>query len=174
MSAGLVSVIAATTRWLVRAYPPANGALNAVLAETQARQAATVSAWLRYPTAVDAALTELIGPGGSVRLDQLVGSEPSQLVDGGHSWRTWVDEVVASWAACLLTDPGLATAAVHALTGSEHLAGREYAFRPLTRPDEGDMRSAVLLRHPDLVGPVADLHRGELLECLLTDTAGGP
>jgi hypothetical protein len=36
------------------------------------------------------------------------------------------------------------------------------------------MRSAVLLRHPDLVGPVADLHRGELLECLLTDTAGGP
>ena len=168
MSAGLVPVIAATTRWLLRAYPPAGGALNAVLAETQARQAATVAAWLRYPTAIDAALLDLVGPGGSIRLDQISGLDPLQLRDETHSWRTWVDETVASWAACLLTDLGLATAAVGAVAGTDHLAGRECAFRPLTRPDEGDMRSAVLLRHPDLVEPVAELHRGQLLERLLS------
>ena len=173
MSVGLVPVIAATTRWLIRSYPPAGGSLNAVLAETQARQAATVAAWLRYPTAVDAALLELVGPGGSIRLDQLAGLDPPQPLDQAHTWRTWVDEVVASWAACLLTDLGLATAAVDALAGSEHLDGRECAFRPLTSPDEADIRSAVLLRHPDLVGPVAELHRGQLLQRLLTHRVGG-
>lgn len=162
----LVPVIAATTRWLVRAYPPAGGPLNAVLAETQARQAATVAAWLRYPTAVDAALLDLVGPGGSIRLDQVVGLDPLQLVDEAHSWRTWVDEVVASWAACLLTDLGLALAAVAAVAESEHLAGRECAFRPLASPDDSDLRSASLLRHPDLVEPVAMLHRGQLFERL--------
>jgi hypothetical protein len=172
VSAGLSPIIAATTHWLIRAYPPSGGSLNAVLAQTQARQAATVAAWLRYPTAVDAALLELVGPGGSTRLDRLTGLEPPRLLDEAHSWRTWVDEIVTSWAACLLTDLALAAAAVEALTGSEHLAGRVCAFRPLTSPDDEDMRSAVLLRHPDLAAPVADLHRRQLLERLLAGDVG--
>jgi hypothetical protein len=79
------------------------------------------------------------------------------------AWRTWVDEVVASWAACLLTDPELASAAVVEVRGAEHMAELHGDFRRLTRPDAHDRRAAALLRHPDLVAPVADLHRPELL-----------
>src|SRR5689334_3659625 len=69
VSADLSSVIAATAQWLLRAYPPERGPLSAALAEAQCRQAATVAAWLRYPTALDAGLLDVVGPGGSGRLD---------------------------------------------------------------------------------------------------------
>ncbi|GAA2336911.1 hypothetical protein [Streptomyces cuspidosporus] len=163
----LSSVIAATAQWLVRAYPPATGTLNAVLAEAQARQAATVAAWLRYPTSMDAALVAIAGPGGSGRLDWLVGADSTELAEEDHAWRTWVDEIVASWAASLLTRPDLAAAAVAAVIGSEHTAqAGDVDFRRLTAPDELDRRAAPLLRHPDLLAPVARLHRAQLLERL--------
>ena len=76
-SAELSPVIAASTHWLARAYPA--GAADSIahtLAELQARQAVTVAAWLRYPTAMDAALVAIAGPGGSAVLDWRVGSEP--------------------------------------------------------------------------------------------------
>lgn len=167
MSLELSPVIAATAQWLVRCYPPSSGPLAAALAEAQARQAATVAAWLRYPTAVDAALLSLVGPGGSGRLDWLVGAEAAE-VEGGDAWRTWVDETVASWAAALLTDPALAAAAVAALAGSDHADGQPADFRRLTAPAEGDLRAAPLLRHPDLLAPVADLHRSQLVQRLRT------
>jgi hypothetical protein len=160
VSIDLASVIAATAEWLVRAYPTPGGALTATLAEVQARQAVTVAAWLRYPTSMDAGLLLVVGPGGSARLDWLAGAESP---DTPEPWRTWVDEVVASWAACLLSDSGLAAAAVAALAGGEHTAGLHCDFRRLTRPDERDRGAAALLRHPDLLAPVAELHRAELL-----------
>ncbi|MBA4862424.1 hypothetical protein H1V43_13680 [Streptomyces sp. PSKA54] len=172
VSVGLPSVIAATTQWLIRAYPPASGALNAVLAEAQARQAATVAAWLRYPTAVDASLVTLVGPGGAGRLDWLVGADAGELDADEHAWRTWVDEVVASWAASLLTDPALAAAAIAALTGSEHMGASPVEFRRLTDPDAYERNAAPLLRHPDLVLPVARLHRAGLVERLQADAVG--
>jgi hypothetical protein len=162
----LSPVIAATTQWLLRAYPPAGGAFDAALAEMQARQATTVAAWLRYPTSVDAELLTMVGPGGSGRLDWLVGAGAVDLSDDQHSWRTWVDEVVASWAGCLLADASLAAAAVAALSGSEHTAGIRCDFRRLTRPDQRDRRASALLRHPDLVAGVAELYREQLLERL--------
>ncbi|UGY90528.1 hypothetical protein [Streptomyces gobiensis] len=162
MTVNLSSVIAATTRWLTRAYPAAEGALSGTLAEAQARQAVTVAAWLRYPTAVDAELVMVVGPGGSGRLDQLCGADPSGSEDGEYAWRTWVDEVLVSWAACLLTSPALADAAVAEITASEHASGSPVAFRRLTAPDALDRAAAPLLRHPDLLAPVADLHRAEL------------
>src|SRR5206468_3616632 len=64
----LAPVIAATTKWLVGAYPAAGDALSAMLAETQARQAVTVAAFLRYPTPVDTAIVVLVGPGGAAEL----------------------------------------------------------------------------------------------------------
>jgi len=39
-------------------------------------------------------------------------------------------------------------------------------FRRLTAPDAHDRRAAALLRHPDLLAPVAGLHQGGLLERL--------
>ncbi len=178
MPVDISSVIVATARWLARAYPASGGTFGAALAESQARQAATVAAWLRYPTSVDAAILTVVGPGGSERLDWLVGADTSYLLDDDsylldddHAWRTWVDEVVASWAACLLADPGLAATAVAALTGSEHTSGLRYDFRRLTTPNERDRRAAALLRHPDLLAPVVDLHRAQLLERLDEDTA---
>jgi hypothetical protein len=160
----LAPFIAATTQWLLRAYPAMGGTYRATLAEVQARQAVTVATWLRYPTAMDAALLELVGAGGSARLDDIVESD----IDGDEvpAWRSWVDEVVASWAACLLSDPELAVAAVAALANSEHAAGADCEFQRLTAPDDQDTRPAVLLRHPDLVAPIADLHRGQLFELL--------
>lgn len=176
MSSDLSPVIAATTQWLLRAYPAAPGPLTGILAEAQARQAVTVAAWLRYPTTLDAALVALAGPGGSAHLDWVVGTDAmprahdaaspdSKTPEGGedNAWRTWVDETVASWAACLLTSPALATAAVAALADGEHTAAIPVSFRRLTAPEEPERSAAALLRHPDLIGPVADLHRAQLL-----------
>ncbi|MFI2376371.1 hypothetical protein ACH5AO_15065 [Streptomyces sp. NPDC018964] len=158
MQADLSPVIAATAQWLTRSFPAPGGALAAALCEVQARQAVTVAARLRYPTEMDVALVGLAGPGGSGRLDWVTGADGG---DGaaGDAWRTWVDEVVASWAVCLLADPGLAGLAVTALTGGAGSA----EFRRLVAPDETDRRASALLRHPDLVGPVAGLHRSALL-----------
>ncbi|MBN3929459.1 hypothetical protein IQ279_07370 [Streptomyces verrucosisporus] len=197
MSADLSSVIAATTRWLVRAYPTAGGVLSASLAEAQARQAVTVAAWLRYPTPLDAALVAVAGPGGALRLDRITGAAaPEQAGSGdsggsgifddpggasaglpwipvprepgetGSAWRTWVDEVLASWAACLLTSPDLVEEAVAGALRSEHARGPAVDFRRLAAPDGLDRDAAPLLRHPDLMEPVAGLHRDGLLACL--------
>ncbi|MBE8471864.1 hypothetical protein [Streptomyces justiciae] len=163
MQADLSPVIAATAQWLLRAYPASGGALAAALCEVQARQAVTVAAWLRYPTAMDAGLVEMAGPGGSARLDGLAGGGSDE---DGDAWRTWVDEVVASWAACLLTDPELARLAAAAVGEGEHLTGTPVEFRRLLAPDERDQGAAALLRHPDLVAPVAELHRARLLDAL--------
>jgi hypothetical protein len=169
MTRDLSPVIAATTHWLTRAYP-AGGAFRAALAQAQARQAVTVAAWLRYPTAMDAALLVLVGPGGADRLDWLVGAPAPEAGMPGESWRTWVDEVIASWAACLLADPALATSAVAAVADSEHAAGTARDYRRLTDPDSSDDHAAALLRHPDLLAPIAELHRDELLARLSADT----
>jgi hypothetical protein len=171
LPADLSPVIAAGTQWMIRAFPPPTGAMHAALAEAQARQAVTVAAWLRYPTALDADLLHLLGPGGSARLDTLTNMPFDGPPDGTHTWRTWVDEVVVSWAACLLADPDLAVLAVDALRESEHASGLVREFRKLTSPDAHDRRAAVLLRHPDLVGPVAALHRAELMAWIRARTA---
>jgi hypothetical protein len=158
----LSPVVTATTQWLTRAYP-GSGAFAAALAEAQARQAVTVAAWLRYPTSVDTALALMVGPGGCARLDWITGAGSD---DAGEAWRSWVDEVVASWAACLLATPELARAGVGALAGCEHAGGRPVEFRRLVAPDVHDLAAAALLRHPDLLQPVAALHEGGLLDRL--------
>ncbi|EFE71265.1 MULTISPECIES: hypothetical protein [Streptomyces] len=169
MQADLSPVIAATAQWLTRSFPSPGGALASALCEAQARQAVTVAAWLRYPTAMDAALLELAGPGGSARLDWVTGADADDGV-AADAWRTWVDEVVASWAACLLTDPELASRAVAALArGGEHADGLPTEFRRLLDPDEADRGAAALLRHPDLLAPVAGLHHCGLLDRLDPD-----
>jgi hypothetical protein len=170
VQADLSPVIAATAHWLTRAYPPVGGALAAALCEVQARQAVTVAAWLRYPTTMDAALVGMAGPGGSARLDWVTGADTATDRDAEeHAWRTWVDEVVASWAACLLTDPELAERAVADIAVGEHTVGSPAVFRRLIAPDTTDRNAAALLRHPDLLATVADLHRGELLARLGSD-----
>ncbi|MGW4514079.1 hypothetical protein ACWEO4_19185 [Streptomyces sp. NPDC004393] len=166
MSADLSPVIAATTQWLVRSYPGTGGALDAALAEAQASQAVMVAAWLRYPTVADAGLVALVGPGGSARLDWLTGSDAAVADETDAGWRTWVDEVVASWAATLLTTPSLAQDAVVALGASDHTAGLAFDFRRLTDPGERDRRAAALLRHPDLLDALAALHRDSLVRLL--------
>ncbi|MCH0564231.1 MULTISPECIES: hypothetical protein [unclassified Streptomyces] len=165
MHADLSPIIAATAQWLTRAYPACGGALSAVLCEVQARQAVTVAAWLRHPTSMDVALVGISGPGGAARLDRITGAGSAADADG-QEWRTWVDEAVASWAACLLADPDLARRAVAALAGGDHTAGTAVHFRRLLAPDETDRRAAALLRHPDLLAPVAGLHRDQLLSRL--------
>jgi hypothetical protein len=196
---GLSPVIAASARWLVRAYPAAGG-LDQALAERQAWQAVTIAAWLRYPTMLDAELVNLVGPGGSARLDWIAhadlrrapvhGGGPGEAHEAGEvgdadgvgasgtpaagevdagadeAWRTWVDEVVTSWAACLLTDMAVAIAAVVATARCEHAQEMPSDFRRLVAPDQHDRRAAALLRHPDLLAPVADLHRDDLLRQL--------
>lgn len=152
----LPSIVAATAQWLTRAYPSGGGAVDRALAEAQARQAAGVAAALRYPTELDAALVSMTGAGGADRLDWLTGAD-----GGDEPWRTWVDEVVASWAACLLGEPELAAAAVVALRGPAPVGSRR-----LLSPGDADRRAAALLRHPDLLAPVADLHRAELSRLL--------
>ncbi|MFG2290185.1 hypothetical protein ACGFOU_29425 [Streptomyces sp. NPDC048595] len=169
MSADISPVIASTVQWLLRSYPATGGVLDTALAEAQAHQAATVSAWLRYPTAADVAVVSLVGPGGSARLDWITGADTSAPDPPEEPWRSWVDEVVASWAACLLTTPELAEEAVAALARGEHAAGVSLDFRRLTRPDDRDRRASALLRHPDLLGPVADLHRAALVRHLQGD-----
>ncbi len=163
----LSSLIAATARWLTVSYPSSGGALASALCEAQARQAVTVAAWLRYPTEIDAALVTMAGPGGADRLDWVTGAEQrGALPAEDWAWRTWVDEVVASWAAGLLTDPELAGLAVDALAAGEHPSAGPAEFRRLVDPDDGDRRAAALLRHPDLLAPVTDLHHGQLLDRL--------
>ncbi|MEW2552070.1 hypothetical protein AB0957_10020 [Streptomyces zhihengii] len=161
----LTPLIAATTRWLTGAYPSPGGAVSQALGEVQARQAVTVAARLRYPTSVDAALVAMAGPGGSGRLDALAGAAVP-AAGGDHAWRSWVDEVVASWAACLLASPALARAAVDALGDAVRAD-----FRRLTAPAARDLDAAALLRHPDLVLPVAALHRADLTGRLGTGPA---
>ena len=175
-------MIAASTHWLARAYPADDdGAAAGTLVELQARQAVTVAAWLRYPTEIDAALVAIAGPGGSAVLDWRVGSEPDDEQAEEEGWRTWVDEVVVSWAACLLADPALAARAVSALVRPapaaasrprpRRAAGLPSEFRRLTSPDARDRAAATLLRHPDLLAPVAEPHRAALLALLHAGTA---
>nr|WP_223243315.1 hypothetical protein [Streptomyces sp. CBMA123] len=142
------------------AYPPPPGPVNAALAEAQARQAATLAAALRYPTDLDAQLLHVLAPSGSGRLDWLAGNEPEDA-----PWRTWVEEVVVSWAACLLADPALAARARRASTaaGPHGLVG---GLERLTSPGAFDAEAGALLRHPDLLEGVAFLHRDELVELL--------
>jgi hypothetical protein len=168
-STDLSPVIAASTHWLARAYPPAaSDGASFNRNEAQARQAVTVAAWLRYPTAMDAALVAIAGPGGSAVLDWRAGSEPEDDQDVAEGWRTWVDEVVVSWAACLLADPMLARRAADAVVAAiprpenprPHARGND--FRKLLTPDEPDREAAALLRHPDLLEPIAAMHRDDL------------
>jgi hypothetical protein len=174
-SADLSPVIAASAHWLARAYPPAAAdSTSHSRVELQARQAVTVAAWLRYPTEMDAALVAVAGPGGSAMLDWRAGSEPDDEMADGEGWRTWVDEVVVSWAACLLADPAVAARAVDSVATAVPAAdgdspcphqrrrGGPTEFRRLTDPDRRDRDAAVLLRHPDLLEPVSALHRADL------------
>ncbi|MGW1729196.1 hypothetical protein ACWCQK_40970 [Streptomyces sp. NPDC002306] len=164
----LTPVIAACTRWLLAAYPPPAGALSRALAEAQARQAATLAAVLRYPTALDVQLLHLLAPSGSQRLDRLTGCEPHPQ---DVAWRTWVDEAVVSWAACLLADPALATRAHGAALATEHQA-EAGTLRRLTDPSDLDTEATPLLRHPDLLEDIADLYRPQLMELVSVDSAG--
>ncbi|MET9827344.1 MULTISPECIES: hypothetical protein [unclassified Streptomyces] len=167
MHEDLSPVAAATAQWLTRAYPASGGALAGALCEAQARQAVTVAARLRHPTPMDVALLGVVGPGGSDRLDRITGADGAARADpAGGAWRTWVDEVVASWAACLLTDPDLAATAVAAPAGGGPPTGTPAEFRRLLAPDAADLRAAALLRHPDLAEPVAALHRAQLVTLL--------
>lgn len=172
--ADLSPLIAASAQWLTRSYPSGGSALDSALCEVQARQAVTVAAWLRYPTSMDAALVGVAGTGGSDRLDQVVGVDGSAYEMETDSpdedaWRTWVDEVVVSWAACLLADPELAARAVAALADTSHTAGATVDFRRLTDPDDRGRRAAALLRHPDLVAPITEMYRAGLVQRLTTD-----
>ncbi|MFF3089896.1 hypothetical protein ACFVRB_33375 [Streptomyces nojiriensis] len=159
MSSDLTPVIAAGTHWLLTAFPPAPGAFSHALAEAQARQAVTVAAALRYPTPLDAQLLHLLGPGGSARLDWLTGADHGG--DADADWRTWVDETVVSWAACLLAAPALALDAHQRVD-----RGQAGEITRLTRPGDHEHDAAPLLRHPDLLEPVAALHRELLLDLL--------
>lgn len=106
------------------------------------------------------------------RLAWLVGAEAITVRnDAEHAWRSWVDEVVASWAASLLTTPGLAEDAVEALAGCEHTAGLSFDFRRLAHPDGRIRQAAVLLRHPDLLAPITGLHHAGLSGATALDQA---
>ncbi|WP_030317834.1 hypothetical protein [Streptomyces flavochromogenes] len=159
MTADLAPVIAAGTRWLLTAFPPAPGAFSRALAEAQAQQAVTLATALRFPTAIDAEILHLLGPGGSARLDWLTGADHGD--DADDAWRTWVDETVVSWAACLLAAPALAV-------GAHHFAdrGQSGELTRLTSPSDHEHDAAPLLRHPDLLEPIAALHRAPLLDLL--------
>ncbi|MGW4914051.1 hypothetical protein [Streptomyces sp. NPDC004270] len=170
MTDDLTPVIAASTGWLLAAYPAPGGALSRGLAEAQARQAVTLAATLRYPTRVDVQLLHLLAPSGSHRLDWLTGCEPQP---DDTAWRTWIDETVVSWAACLLADPVLAARAAHqALPASEHHTTG--GLRRLTDPGKRDTEAAPLLRHPDLLEDIAALHRPQLMELLSVEGAELP
>ncbi|MET9855548.1 hypothetical protein ABZY57_21695 [Streptomyces sp. NPDC006450] len=165
MTADLTPVIAAGTRWLLTAFPPAPGALGRALAEAQAHQAVTLAAALRYPTPLDAQLLHLLGPGGSGRLDWMTGADHGDA-DADAGWRTWVDETIVSWAACFLAAPALAVDAHHLVDRGE--AGE---VTRLTRPGAHEHDAAPLMRHPDLLEPVAALHRELLLDLLDNENA---
>ncbi|MEU6707641.1 hypothetical protein [Streptomyces wuyuanensis] len=168
MPSDLSPVITAATRWLLSAFPPEAGALDRALAEAQAGQAVTIAAALRYPTELDAELLHLLGPGGSARLDSITGADVHPPEGAERVWRTWVDETVVSWAACLLADAELAATAAICVAATHHGAGSVGTARRLTIPTQRDHRAAPLLRHPDLLGPIAELHRGTLRVLLTT------
>jgi hypothetical protein len=83
-----------------------------------------------------------------------------------------------SWAACLLADQSLARRAVDAVAAAvppsddrprphpRQPGGLPNEFRRLVDPDPRDRDAAVLLRHPDLLEPIAELHRDDLLYLL--------
>ncbi|MEU0967329.1 hypothetical protein ABZ357_18535 [Streptomyces sp. NPDC005917] len=170
MTDDLTPVITASTRWLLAAYPAPGGALSRALAEAQARQAVALAATLRYPTDIDVELLHLLAPSGSHRLDWLTGCEPQP---DDTAWRTWIDETVVSWAACLLAAPALAAhAAGQAHSMSEHESAG--GLRRLTDPGKWDTEAAPLLRHPDLLEDIAGLHRTQLMELLSLDSAELP
>ncbi len=135
MHTDLSPVIAATAQWLTRAYPASGGALAEALCEVQARQAVTVAARLRYPSPMDVALLGVAGPGGSARLDRITGTDGVTPTDpDADAWRTWVDEVVASWAACLLTDPALAEGPSPRWPGAAPRPGHRRSSGACSRP----------------------------------------
>lgn len=170
MPTDLTSVIAACARWLMAAYPVPGGALSRALAEAQARQAVTLAAALRYPTSLDVQLLHLLGPSGAHRLDWLTGWDlhSGDLHSYDDAWRTWVDETVVSWAACLLADVSLASLAGAALTQTEH-HGEAGSLQRAVNPSSQDMEAAALLRHPDLLEGLAALHRPQLVQLLGTE-----
>ncbi|MFD7554313.1 hypothetical protein ACFV9E_07195 [Streptomyces sp. NPDC059835] len=172
MPADLTALIAASARWLQAAYPSPTGALSRALAEAQARQAVALAASLCYPTSMDVQLLHLLAPSGSHRLDWLTGCEPHPD-DPDTAWRTWVDETVVSWAACLLADPALAARAHQSLATTEHHSDAG-SLQRLTHPSVLDSEAAALLRHPDLLESIAVLHRSQLLERLNLHGAGLP
>jgi hypothetical protein len=162
VSQNLVPLIGACATWLDRAYGPGASAFADALVRVQTRQATTVAAWLRFPTDWDAALVHLCGPASTGELDTVTG----RPIGAGQPWRTWVDATVVSWAACLLIDTDLSRRAVAAVADTEHAQGLCLNFRSLVQPDEHEARAGALLRHPDLVEPVAVLHRPTLLDRL--------
>ncbi|MFF4902905.1 hypothetical protein [Streptomyces sp. NPDC001068] len=110
-------------------------------------------------------LLHLLAPSGSHQLDRLTGCDPQP---DDTAWRTWIDETVVSWAACLLADPALAAhAARQADAVSEHHAAG--GLRRLTAPGKRDTEAAPLLRHPDLLEHIAGLHRPQLHKLLSAD-----
>ncbi|MET7355697.1 MULTISPECIES: hypothetical protein [Streptomyces] len=170
MSIDLTSVIAASARWLLAAYPAPEGALSQALAEAQARQAVTLAAALRYPTGLDVQLLHLLGPSGPYRLDWVTGCD---LDPDTAAWRTWVDETIVSWAACLLADPNLASLAQTALTMTGHHA-EAGSLQRLANPSSRDTEAAALLRHPDLLEGIAALHRPQLIQLLSVQDRARP
>ncbi|MFF2384482.1 hypothetical protein [Streptomyces sp. NPDC058108] len=158
----LTSVIAASTRWLLAAYPASGGALSQALAEAQARQATTLAAALRYPTHLDVQLLHLLGPSGSHKLEWVTGGD---LHPHDEPWQTWVDETVVSWAACLLADHSLTLLAHAALATTDHHAEVGNLQR-VTNPSSRDIDATPLLRHPDLLENLAGLHRAHLIQTL--------
>jgi hypothetical protein len=50
--------------------------------------------------------------------------------------------------------------------GRRRSDGLPAQFRRLTAPDERDRAASVLLRHPDLLEPIASMHRDDLLYLL--------
>ncbi|MGW2648832.1 hypothetical protein ACWC2T_28900 [Streptomyces sp. NPDC001393] len=131
------------------------------------RHAAELAAHLRYATGLDVHLLQLCGPGGADQLDARTGHG---LHEDVSAWRTWVETVV-SWAACLLSDRSLAFQAQQVLAATVHRTDTG-DLRRLVDPGTHDSEATVLLRHPDLVGPVAALHRSQLLELLHVEAAG--
>lgn len=83
-----------------------------------------------------------------------------------------MDETVVSWAACLLADADLAAVAAAYLAATHRGADGVGDARRLTIPSPRDHCAAPLLRHPDLLSPIADLHRQTLLGLLDIDPAG--
>lgn len=164
------SVVAASAQWLLAAFPPCGGALASALAEVQARQACLVAGWLRYPTESDADLVVLVGPGGSGRLDWAVGADLPRAT-AAEPWRSWVDEVMTSWAAALLADPVLAAHAAAVIAEGTDSPRVPVDLRRLIAPDADEVRAGALLRHPDFLEPVAALHRPSLLERILPAAA---